>query len=913
MAEVGALLEAGRLVTLTGPPGVGKTRLAVEVGAAIGRQGAQRTALVELAPLGDPLLVPRAVAAALSVHEVPGSTLTDALLAHLRHGPALLVVDNCEHLLGACAELLGALLGGCPDLRVLATSREPLSIAGERVWQVPPLAVPDAHEEPRHEALLSYDGVRLFVERAGAVEPDFVFGDDVAPVVAEIVRRLDGIPLAIELAAARVAVLSAAEIAGRLDDRFALLTKGARNDLPRHQTLRAALDWSHELLDPAERALLRRLSVFVGGFCLEAVEAVCADEEVQDEEILDLLAGLVSKSLVVSDTASSRGRYRLLETIRAYAADRLEEGGEGPVVREAHARFYLDLAERAEPELTGPDQQRWFDRLDREHENLRLAVRWSLGHGQSEWALRLAGALVLFWRVRCYFSEGRELLEATINASQETGEVSALRAKALWGVGFMTLMGGDAEGAIPPLEQGLAGLRELGDLQGGARMLLILGNAYVALGDPRGPGLLDDSVDLAREAGDRWCLAHALGLRGYLHLAHSDLSGARPLFEECLAVAREARDKQGLRFGLIGLGRVAGRQGDYDSAESLLEESLSIAHELAEAYIEATAMHDLGQLALGRGQYARARQLFEQAQAALPELAPVDAVVGPLLGLARVAHAEEDGARARLIVKQALTMVPSPATSIPALLHLGELASEEGDAQRARELFDEALACARTKDDKGLIAQALHRLGRLEREAGDPKLAASLHVEALELQRDLGDQPGVAASLEALGGLGVTGERAQHAVRLLGAADALRTKGGFARLPWERARHEADLEVARETLSAAGFEAAFTEGAGLSIEEAMTQAVKGRRRRGRPGSGWDSLTDTERQLTELVAQGLTNREIAQRQFISPGTVKTHLANVFAKLGVTGRKELAREAWRRQDHRSGDGTPPSSDQ
>ncbi len=906
ISRVRGLLEASRLVTLTGAPGIGKTRLALEVaGGPGGEAGEPTTALVELAPIGDPALLARAVAAVLSVREVPGRTLTEALVACLRQRRPLVVLDNCEHLLGACAELVGALLSGCPQLRILTTSREPLAIAGERVWQVPPLPVPAPAEQPQPEALMSYDGVRLFVERAEAVQPGFVLSGEVAPAVAEITRRLDGIPLAIELAATRVAMLTPAEIARRLDDRFALLTKGARNGLPRHHTLRAALDWSHELLSSPERALLRRLSVFVGAFCLEAAEAVCADGEVQAPEVFELLAGLVSKSLVVSDTANSRGRYRLLETIRLYAADRLEEAGEAPGLGEAHARFYLALAERAEPKLTGAEQERWLERLDSERENLRFALHWSLGHRQTEWAQRLAGALVLFWRVRCYFGEGRELLEAAVQASEGKAEASALRAKALWGLGFMALMAGDPQGARPALEQSLAAFRAAGDLQGSARALLVLGNTDVVLGDPSAPKVLEESADLARKAGDCWCLAHALGLKGYAHMAHTDLPAARPQFEECVAVAREAQDKQGLRFGLIGLGRVAVKQGDYGSAESLLEQTLSIARELGEAYIETNALHDLGELALGKSDYVRARHLFEGAQAVLPELAAVEVVLGPLLGLARVAHAEGDHLRARLLVEKALSIIPPPSTSIPALQHLGELDAEEGDPDRARRRFEAALEYARKSGDNWLTARSLHGLGQLTRTAQDAKRAMGLHVEALELERQLGDKPGIAASLEALAGLATASGRHQHAARLLGAADALRRTGGYARLPWESPRYEADLRAVREALSADDFEAAFVEGTRLSVEEAMTQAIKGRRRRGRPAAGWNSLTETEQQLTALVAQGLTNRDIAQRQLISPGTVKTHLSHIFAKLGLAGRRELAREAWQRQQQGSGE--------
>ncbi len=908
MSEVRELLEAARLVTLTGAPGIGKSRLAREVAVRCDPPFSDGQALVELAPIGDPALVPRTLAAVLSVHEVARSTLTEALVARLRQRSVLVVLDNCEHLLGACAEMVDALLSGCPRLRVLATSRERLSMCGERVWQVPPLSVPDdASQEPLPEALMGYEGVRLFVERAGAAQPDFVLSREVAPAVAEITRRLDGIPLAIELAATRVEMLTPLEIARRVDDRFSLLTKGSRSGLARHQTLLAALDWSHELLSAGERVLLRRLSVFVGGFCSEAAESVCAGGDIEAREIFDLLAGLVSKSLVVSDTANSRGCYGLLETIRAYAADRLEEADEAPALGEAHARFYLALAERAEPELTGPEQERWFERLDSERENLRFALHWSLGHGETEWALRLAGALVLFWRVRCHFSDGRELLEAVVQASDGKEHASVSRAKALWGVGFLAMMAGDLEGARPPLKEGLSRFRELGDLQGSARVLLILGNIGMVLGDPSAPIALEESAVLARRGGDRWCLAHALGLKGYGHLAITDLPAARPLFGECLAVAREAQDKQGLRYGMIGLGRVALKQGDFDSAESLLEETLSIARELGESYIEASALQDLGNLATGRGDYARARRLLEEAQAILPEVAPPGALQGPLVGLASVAQAEGNLPRARLLLEQALGKSSASAASVPVpLQHMGELAIEEGDTDRARCLFEKVLERARASGDKWLTARALHGLGQLARAGGDAKRAVALHVEALELQGELGDAPGIAASIEAVAGLAGTSGRYEHAVRLLGAVDALRSRGGYARPPWQLSRYEGELRVAREKLPADEFEAAFAQGAGLSIDEAMTQASKGRRRAGRPTSGWGSLTETELRVAALVAEGLTNPEVAERLFITRATVKRHLSHIFFKLGVAKRGDLAREIWARRQR------SPSSD-
>lgn len=608
-----AAIDAHRFVTLTGPPGIGKTWLALQL-AERARDG---STVADLARVADPAQVPGALASALSVGEAPGRSLTDAIVARLRHRRLLMVLDNCEHVTAACAELVADLLSGCPLVRVLATSREPLSLAGELVWQVQPLSLP-ADSASDLDELLESEAVRLFVERAAAVEPEFALNAYVGPAVGEICRRLDGMPLAIELAAARVELLTPPEIARRLDDRFNLLTTGSSSCLPRHQTLEAALACSYQLLSSSERALLRRLSVFAGDFDAPAAEAVCGDE-LSPSLVLELLSQLVAKSLVADTT---NGRYRLLETIRAYAAERLEEAGEAGFVREAHARFYLALAEEAEPELTGSDQERWFDRLEMERSNLCAAVEWSAGHGRGEWALRLAGALVIFWRVCCHFSEGRHLLEAAFAAGDTASP--RLQAKGRWGAGFMALMAGESDGAIPLLEDSLARFRALGDLQGSARALLLLGKSKQESEDPSALALLEESAALAREAADAWCLAVALASAGYELICRQRLSAARPLLEECLEVARRAPDKQSLRHGLLGLGVLSYYEGDLRSAETLLERAVALAEELGEDYGKGMALQYLAGVALRMGDYARAKEMLERAHPLIRASQPRD-------------------------------------------------------------------------------------------------------------------------------------------------------------------------------------------------------------------------------------------------------------------------------------------------
>jgi predicted ATPase/DNA-binding CsgD family transcriptional regulator len=897
MVELGGLLGRSRLITLMGPPGVGKTRLAREL---IDRSG-DGAVFVDLAPVGDPALVARALSVALSVAEIPGQALIETMVASLRKRASMVALDNCEHVLDACRELVGSLLEGCPELTVLATSREPLAVDLEQAWPLAPLAVPALGESTLPEALMECPSVRLFVERAGAAQPGFVLNSYVAPAVAEVCRRLDGIPLAIELAAARVDMLTPGQLAARLDDRFDLPSSGRTGAVGRHETLEAALDWSYELLSSPERALLRRLSVF-SGFDAGAVEGVCAGDELPARACRAVLAALVSKSLVALDASGgSKQRYRLLETVRAYASDRLERAGEAVRVREAHAGFYVELAEALEPELTGPGQAGALERLDSERDNLRRALDWCLGHSRSEWALRMTGSLVLFWRVRSRFSEGRELLEAALATS--TGGAPRVRAKALWGAGFLNVMTGEPERAAPLLESSLGAFREQNDLQGAARALLILANCNQSRPGTSVLPLLEESAALAREAGDGWCLAHALGVAGFQDFSRGEFADARGRFEEGLAVAREARDNQGLRFGLIGLGSVAVLQGDYRSAEKLLEEGLAVAGELGEDFSQAEAVRWLGELALYRGDYARARELLEESLALNPDVAPLNGTICTYLLLGRAAHAAGDRIGA---LRQYGEVVLRGGSGMPlALAWRGDLAIDDGDREEGRRLFERALAQARAWGQKDTIGRALHGLGRLARDGGDLRQAEAFHIEALELQRQIGAVPAIVASLEALAGLAAIAEEHPDASRLMGAAAALRAREDYARLPWEAARYQADLALVRAGLPVADFEDAYSEGGKLSFDDAAALVSELGDARGRPSGGWAALTERERQVAEMAAQGLTNPEIAERLAVTRWTVKFHLAHVFPKLGVTRRSELAREvsrAW------AGNGAP-----
>ena len=617
IAEVKRLLSTTSLLMLTGSGGCGKTRLALQVAADLVDAYPDGVWLAELAALEDPGFLLHTVASALSLREVPGRELRATLLDYLRTKKLLLVLDNCEHLLPACAEMAETFVRSCPGLRILATSREPLGVLGELVWRVPSLSLPETRPEPRVEHQMQYEAVRLFVERASAVQPAFTLTPQNASGVAAVCRRLDGIPLAIELAAARMRALSVDQIAVRLDERFSLLTGGGRTALPRHQTLRGTLDWSYDLLSPKERSLLRRLSVFAGGWTLEATEAVCTNTDLETHEILDLLTQLVFKSLVLMDAQEEQVRYRLLETVRQYGRDRLDEAGETTGVRQRHLRWYLDLVERAEPELGGADQSLWLNRLEVEHDNLRAALEWSRADEASgDAGLRLARALWQFWNVHGHFSEGRGWLEAMLSRSR--GAPASIRAKALAGTGFLAYRQGDYDGSIRLCTESLALFRELDDRAGMGQALYVLGMIAEGQGEyERAKTLLTESLALGREVGNKRRMAISLNSIGEVARCQGDFGSARTSYEESLALAQEVGDKRGIAIALGNLGHVALYQGDTEGAAIRFNEALSLAQQLAYKLGIAEYLAGLGGVAAAEGKHGRAARLLGAAKGLL--------------------------------------------------------------------------------------------------------------------------------------------------------------------------------------------------------------------------------------------------------------------------------------------------------
>ena len=595
-----------RLLTLTGPGGIGKTRLGVQVAAETCDAFAGGVLFVTLASIRDPGLVVPTIAETLGIPEVPGQPLGQTLKAYFRDNQMLLVLDNFEQVLAAAA-WLGESFAVAPKLKVLVTSRVVLNVNGEHTFNVPTLALPDRNDLPAPEQLAQYAAIRLFVERAQAAKASFAVSNEVVPAIVEICYRLDGLPLAIQLAAPRIRIVSLEEVLARLENRLNVLTGGARALPARQQYLRATLDCSYGLLDPGCQLLFARLAVFAGGCTMEAAEAVCNTREDLPIAVFDGLASLVDNSLLRQDVGSDgTSRFVILETIREYARERLEANGEVEGMRRQHARFFLALAEQAE--LAGPQQVAWLQRLEEEHDNLRLALEWLLRPEESvELFVRLAGRLSEFWSRRGYLSEGRRWLEVAL---RRLSGVSSLPASSTWKAyvlnqaGILAHAQGDYRAARRHLEETLALARKLEDTPGIATALANLGNVAYDQGDyPRARTYYEETLALARKLGDTSAIARTLNNLGNVAYAQGDYRAAPTHLEEVLALARELGDTSGIATALINLGNVAYDQGDYPRARAYYEETLALARELGDTSGIARTLNNLGSVTYVQGDY----------------------------------------------------------------------------------------------------------------------------------------------------------------------------------------------------------------------------------------------------------------------------------------------------------------------
>ncbi|WP_284740936.1 helix-turn-helix transcriptional regulator [Amycolatopsis sp. RTGN1] len=840
--EVRGRLAGGRLVTLAGPGGSGKTRLAAQVAAAAAGRWPDGVWWVELDAVSGRAEVAEQVAATLGVPVEPHAGAARTVATELRDRRVLLCLDNCEHVLDGVADLAVELLRSCPEVAVLTTSREPLDVPGETVWRVPPLAVEEA--------------VALFVERAGAVRPLFTLDTSSAVAVRSVCTRLDGIPLAVELAAAWLGTLTPHQIDAGLDDRFALLTRGPRGVPARQQTLAASIAWSHDQLDDEDRTVFRRLSVFAGGFTLDAAGGPA---------VLPALGRLVDKSLVLAEN----GRYRLLETLREYAAARLAEAGEADAVRDRHLDHFLALAEAAEPDLDR-DKDAWRARVEPERDNFRAALEWGLAKEDPTRGRRLAAAVAWLWNLRGRGHEGLAYLKRAVARCPD--ERSPLQARLLTGMGLVadTTAPFDVEAA----RLGLEIATELGEAGLRARCLSLtaLGHLYtdfdaawdLALeaekvaeaaedGFARDSALLlrgivlhardrhDEADLLLAEAaegllrrGDRGLASTVLSARSASAVASADLPRARELAEHAVEVAAPLGDFHRVNTTLCRLAIVHCLAGDVDAGFRVMEPFLRLLETAGDVFVPGMA-GVMGELHRRRGEWDEAARWFER-----------EAIPGTYL-------------------------------ASQGLAERGAVLRAQGRTDEAAEVLATAVDLTRRWGLRSALADALDQQGYL---AG-PEQAAELHHEALTLRVDHGLRLGVLGSLDALTALFARTGREADAARVFVSASRIRAELGFPR----RREEQRELDALGLT----------TDEAPMSLDDVVAFVRRTRGARGRPSSGWGSLTPTEREVVKLAAEGCTNPEIGARLFMSRGTVKTHLAHVYAKLGIANRTELATAA------------------
>jgi predicted ATPase/class 3 adenylate cyclase/DNA-binding CsgD family transcriptional regulator len=879
MTDLEKLLVDNRLVTLTGAGGAGKTRLGVEIAARIAAEFGDGVWYIDLAPVTHPGVVAVAVARALGVPDQPGRFTMDTLLRFVRDRQMLVVLDNCEHLLDASAELVVALLGGAPGLTVLATSREQIGVAGEVSWRVPSLSLAD-------------EAIELFIDRARRARPDFRITNDNTTTVTEICRRLDGMPLAIELAAARVRALSPADILDGLRDRFRLLTGGARTAVRRQQTLRASVDWSHALLTEPERVVFRRLAVFLGGFDLDAAQAVAGGGDVERDQVLDLLTLLVDKSLVVAENTEGRMRYRLLETVRQYALEKLGESGEADAVRTRHRDHYTSLAAQRDAPADR-DYERLIEQAETEIDNLRAAFEWSRENSDVELALALASSLQPLWQARGRVREGLVWFDAALaELDAQHAEVAAgVRARALADRAMLAIWAGDAD-SLDQAQQALAIAREVDDPALLTRALTACG-LITALGSAElaGPYLVE-AIGVARALDDRWRLSQILAHQAIAASNAGDPIATRAPAEEGRDLADAIGNRHLSRQCRLCLAVAQGYQGDLAGAAAQFAELVADAQAAHDGLLEVISLGYQGLVLAWQGDTAAARDAADAAIEAAAELGGYYATVG-YAALAGAALAAGDAATAQDACEAVppLSALPQTMATWRVLSALAALA--RGDLVAARRWADEAV----TSTTGYYLSAALLARAHVAIAQGEPEQGERDAHDALACAADVEAYVNIPDILECLAALAGDAGSHREAARLFGAAHAFRQRRGAVRFKIWDASYEASVAAVRDALDEKDFESAWAEGVALPTEEAIAYAQRGRGERKRPASGWASLTPTERDVVRLVSEGLGNKDIATRLFVSPRTVQAHLTHVYTKLGLTSRVQLVQEAAR----------------
>jgi predicted ATPase/DNA-binding CsgD family transcriptional regulator len=901
-ARLAELVADARVVTLTGSGGCGKTRLAVEVVGDVGPRFADGVCWVDLQGVSDPGRVAAAVGGAVGVGERADQVLVDTLADQLRARHVLVVLDNCEHLVEGCAELVAGLSSVCPQLHVVATSRVPLLVEGEATFEVAPLPVPGDHAGSAG-AVAAADAARLFEVRARQVAADFRIVDDNASEVAAICRCLDGIPLAIEFAAARVRVLAPGQIAAGLSDRFGLLTGGLRGAPARQQTLEASLDWSYELLDDAQRMALARLSVFAGSFELDAAEAVVAGDGIDGDGVLDLVAGLVEQSMVEVVERHGRARYRLLETIRLYARQRLSELDDPARVRDRHLAFQVGLAGRAQAGLTGGQPEPWVTRLVADLDDLRAAMDWAAGSGDLHGLVGITEPIVLFWFDRGLSGEVHRRLHDAAEAPDTPDDE---RVRGLTTAALLALGGDEPATAYRSASQAADAARAAAGGGALALGLSVRAQAGATSGLSTSEQVnadVEEAVEHAEQCGDAATYAYVLALAGWTLLRSHTIDAGSRLLEQSIEACKAAELALYLPAAHAFLGWWPVWSGRLDPSRRHAGRAIELARQVGRPGWEAVGLAGLGAAAVLQGDAGQAQDRLSAAQAVLQshglDEAPYAMFLRPWLALSAYASGDLDTTRATAerMVRLGRDSGSHWDESIGEWL-LGVLAHGQQCSDEARSHLE---ASRERSTDPRLpfpLGRASLGLAELATQDEDLDTAWKLAHDGLKVLDDYGDRVGTAAALETIAAVAAALDEPERSLRLLGASQRFHTESRLVRLPLQANRFDRARITAHAALDPTEANACWDAGYERSLADAVTYAHRGRGERQRPQTGWASLTPVERDVVRLVADGHTNAAIGQRLFISVNTVKKHLTHVYAKLDVAGRADLAAQVARR---------------
>jgi predicted ATPase/DNA-binding CsgD family transcriptional regulator len=901
-AKVADLVADARVVTLTGAGGCGKTRLALEVTGDVASRFPDGAGWVDLQGVREAGMIAAAVAGGVGVRERPGEALIDTLAEQVRARHLLVVLDNCEHVVAACAELVAGLVPACPQLRVLATSRVPLAVEGEATFEVGPLPVPEP-DAGSASTVATADAARLFEVRARQVRTDFRIEDGNAAAVAEICRRLGGIPLAIELAAARVRVLAPGQIAEGLSDRFRLLTSGLRGAPARQQTLEASVDWSYELLDEPQRLALARLSVFAGTFELDAAKAVVSDDGVDSDAVLDLLAGLVEQSLVQVTQGDGRARYRLLETIRLYARQRLSELDDPDRVRDRHLAFYRELAGRAKTGLDGGHPEEWMARLTADLDDLRAGMDWAASSDNLRGLVDLTEPIVRFWFGRGLSAEVyRRLLDAVDGVGTGADE----RVRGLVTATALAGDGGDYAGAYRSASKAVDAARATG---GGSALSIGVGlRAFMGMLSGLSPSErldadVQEAIRLTEQCEDAATRAYVMqNAAGTLLFARTIDGGCRHL--ERLVAECEVNQ---LAFQLpavhASLGLWPVFAGRLDETRRHARLAVDLSRQMGRPGWEVVGLTGLAAVDVVHGEQGRAQAWLAEAQAVVRRrgLAGAQYEASLLPWVALSAYAAGDARTARAAAAGILRLGGVGGSGWAAAMGewlLGAIARAEGEHDEARAHLEAGRALSTRSRLPLQLGRSLLGLAELARNDEDLDGAWELAHDALEILDEYGDRIGAAEALEAVADLALATDEPDRSLRLLAASERFHTEAGIARFPVAADRFDRARDGAQAALDDSDVAVCWDAGTQLSLAEAVAYARRGRGQRQRPRIGWGSLTPVERDVVRLVAAGHTNAQIGDRLFMSVNTVKKHLSHVYAKVDVDGRADLAAEVARR---------------